>query len=212
MTYNRNFDNELKLAPGVDPFIKLEAMHGGPATPTFFPETKQYIYDSAGTRYFKMFSHNLRLMITIHPLTGQPLWERAFLCPYCVLTKSLNIYHHKFNCNLDHLDPFAGLMSESNPPSVIITLRGAPNSFQINQLRQRAFRVGLLEDEYENIVRLNWKDKRHRQLIYNDLNNLEITCHGHNRIKGDHLDREGSIGMALLISMNRAHSTVTTDD
>lgn len=211
MTYYRNIDNELKLAPGLDALSKLEMMRTGPKTPEFYEETKNHIYNSAGNNYFQMFSHNLPIGIVNHPLTGQPLWERAFLCPYCVLTKSLNIYHHKFNCNLDHQDAFASLMKEIKPPTITIMLKGGPSSVMLKQQRQRAFSVGLKESDYENVFELDWKDLRHRQLIYNDLNNLEITCHGHNRIKGDSLDREGTIGAALLLSLNRSNTVWIPD-
>lgn len=211
MPYNRYQNNEIQLAPGLDFLAKLEAMRGGPQTPTFYDETKQYIYSSATQRQFNMLNINLVGATDINPFTQRRLFERAYLCPYCALTNSLNVYHHKFNCNLDHQDPFATLISENVPPSVVYTIPQHLSQQQQQRLAQRLFGQGLFQVNLTNSFQFNWALQTHRQILYNDLTNLEITCHGHNRIKGDHLDREGTIGAALLLRLNRANLDVEED-
>lgn len=211
MSYNRSFDNEIRLALGLEPLELLGRMHGGRQKSEFFTETKQFIYGMAGMDKYDLFGQSLDAAIYTHPITKKPLFETAYLCRYCALTNSLNIYHHRMNCNLDHQDPFAGLLRENPAPTVTLSFRDPPGSLKLKQKREKALQVKLKETEYENVFEFDWSLLTHRQILYNDLNNLEITCHGHNRIKGDHLDREGTIGAALLIRLNRSNTDVEED-
>lgn len=206
MAYSSTLFNEIKLAPTLDLYTRMSAMTTGRATPVFFDETKAHVYNSAFHKSMNFYGRQFPAATRFHPYLQTPLHEPAFLCPYCVISKSLHIYHYKLNCNLDHQEPFSEL-KKTRPPIVLTFGNVAPSSPQLKAIEVRAKKVGLEATDFENVFQFNWGDRRHVQIMYNDLNNLEITCHGHNRLKGNFLAREGAVGAAELLRMKRSKTT-----
>jgi hypothetical protein len=199
MPFDKSRPNVLTLAPGLDPIALLEAMRQGREKPVFEDATKNEVYNRMSNQMFEVYPRSTNH----HPTTQIPLAETAFLCPYCKISNSLNLYYFRMNTNIDHQDAFSELKKSGiEGPTVEIHLSGGPGA----PIIKRAEKLDhLIKTHYENVFQLSWTDKRHRQLLYNDLNNLEVTCHGHNRIKGDHLDRQGFQAVSQLMKLARAN-------
>jgi len=213
MAYKQG-NNQLRCKIDID--SKLNAMTSvGPQNQTFYPETVQAVYGEAETTLFEFRGASYLRATRIHPFFRTQLPYIAYLCPYCIVTNNLNFYFNKINTNIDHQMPFSRLKSGAQHGFKFYFKTAGEYTTGTRSERTQKKRktevattaLHLLNPNSAKVrdVEIDFTNNRHLQLLYNDLENLEVTCHGHNRIKGAQLAREGAMAAATLISINRAN-------
>lgn len=129
------------------------ALFGSPETPYFEKETVDWIYLNTP-------------VVTQQNFFGQT--NRYYTCPYCVMDARIQTHqgtlHVKEHTQIDHKKPFSLIVNTNAYDAEINNFIGSGHS-----------PIGA--------TKIDWNDLAQVQVIYNDLDNLWITCTTHNQEK-----------------------------